>query len=137
MGFDIEEYEREAAMEERRLTQQSTQNPLVNPNKLLAMKKQEEREQMIFQNQLAQGLIQGPQEQVMGKLSFGSKLMQGAKNKMLNFHYGMLERKRQNALMKQQNPKAYAKLVAERKERYNIMKQPNLFDGSQGGRMKW
>ena len=137
LKFDTEEYEREAAMEERRLTQQSTQNPSVNPNKLLAMKKQEEREQMIFQNQLAQGLIQGPpQEQVIGKQSFGSKLMQGAKNKMLNFHYGMLERKRQNALMKQQNPQAYAKLVAERKEKYNIMKQPNLFDGSQG-RMKW
>ena len=132
LKFNTDEYEREAAMEERRLTQQGTQNPLVNPNKIAAMKKLEEREQMIFQNQLAQGF---PHEQMMKKQSFGSKLMQGAKYKLLNFHYGMLERKRQNALMKQQNPKAYAKLVAERKEKHNIMKQPNLFDGS--GRMKW
>lgn len=136
LKFNTKEYEREAAMEERRLTQQGTQNPLANPNKIAAMKRMEEREQMIFQQRLAQGLIPvDPQSGGLKKQSFSSKLMQGTKQKILGFHYSMLERKRQNALMKQQDPEAYSKLVAERKEKHNIMNQPNLFDGR--GRMKW
>ncbi len=135
LKFHTDEYEREAELEERRLTQQGTQNPLVDPNIIAAMKKKEEREQMMFQQQLAQGIPQEGMIPPTGKISFGSRLMQGAKNKLLGFHYSMLERKRQNALMKQQNPQAYTKMVAERKERYNIMNQPNLFDGR--GRMKW
>ena len=89
LKFNTKEYEKEAELEERRLTQQGTQNPLVNPNKLAAIKKLEEREQMIFQQRLAQGLIpEDPQDGVMKKQSFGSKLMQGAKYKLLNFHFG-------------------------------------------------
>ena len=52
------------------------------------------------------------------KQSITRRLVQGTKNKLLRFHQDMLERKRRNAEMKKTNPKAYAKLVAERKENW-------------------
>ena len=69
--------------------------------------------------------------------TMAQKLMASAKNKVLSFHYSMMARKRANAEMKRKNPKRYTKMVQQRKKRYDVMKTPSLFDGSQGGRMKW
>lgn len=77
------------------------------------------------------------EEQIPRGPTITQRLAQGAKNRLLNFHYQMIARKRYNAQMKQQNPKKYTKMVVERKERYNIMNTPNLFSGEGQGSMKW
>ena len=100
---------------------------------------QEYNHQQNYQNQQNQPMPEYPQQQNPSpqELTMSKRLALKAKYALLNFHQGMMARKRNNAEMKRNNPKKYARLVAQRKKKYNVMKTPSLFDGKGNGRMQW